>query len=455
MLTLWGQPSRLCDGIHRRAFLRIGMGLGGLTLANVLRGRAAASPEARPRRKSIIFVLLGGGPSHIDMYDLKPNAPAEVRGEFKPIRTNVPGFDMCELFPLQAKIADQLALARSVVFNQASHTLSEVYTGFPPLQEDQDFDATTMPPRPAFGSIVSRLSGGAHDGMPRYVDCSQVANRRRRWRLYAGAAHEPFIRSRGTGDEQLRSLELTHGASLDRLRDRKQLLQSFDSFRRAADSKLDEGRLDPVQARALEMIASGKVREAFDLSKEPDKIRQRYGKGALSSRPGSGPYPYDHEPLLLARRLVEAGVSVVTCEAGAIWDMHADIFPYCRLQLPLLDQVMHALVTDLRDRGLDKDVAIVMLGEFGRTPRVELTGRSHWPQNGFAMFIGGGLRMGQVIGESDAQGAHPKSRRLTCQNILATCYHVLGIDPDQSLTDFAGRPVPLLDDREPIKELVS
>jgi Protein of unknown function (DUF1501) len=454
MLTLWGRPRRFCDGIQRRAFMRIGAGLGGLTLVDMLRGRAQPAPAAK-RPKSIIFLLLGGGPSHIDMYDLKPDARPEVRGEFKPIHTNVPGFDICELFPLQAKIADRPAVARGVVFQQASHTLSEVYTGLPPVEPDQDFDATTMSPRPAFGSIVSRLRGSAPDAMPRYVDCGYMAERRKRWTLYAGAAHEPFVYSRGAADQQLRNLELRQDVGRQRLQDRKQLLQSFDTIRRNIDRHLDQGQMGPLQARALEMITSGKVREAFDLGKEPDKVRQRYGKGSFSSRPGNGPYYYDHEPVLLARRLVEAGVSVVTCDVGAIWDMHADIFPYCRLQLPLLDHLLHNLLTDLHERGLDKDVAVVMLGEFGRTPHIELTGRSHWPQNGFVLFAGGGLRTGQVIGESDAKGAHPKTRRLSCQNVLATCYHVLGIDPEQSLNDLTGRPVPLLDDRAPISELVT
>ena len=252
----------------------------------------------------------------------------------------------------------------------------------------------------------------------------------------------------------MRNLELRQGVGLERLQDRKQLLQSFDKFRRNVDGQLDQGQLDPVQARALEMISSRKVRDAFDLSKEPDKVHQNYRQGSYSVS-GRSTY-YSHEPLLLARRLVEAGVSVVMVSPVCGWDMHAHIFPSFRWQLPPFDQALHSLVTDLRERGLDKDVAIVMLGEFGRTPRVNhLGGRDHWPDNGFVLFAGGGLRMGQVIGESDAHAARPKTRRLSYQNVLATCYHVLGIDPEQKLNDFDGRPQYLLDDREPISELVS
>jgi hypothetical protein len=449
MLRLWGQPRRFCDGINRRDFLGVGLGLGGLGLADVLRARANASSAVKQRPKSIIFIFLGGGPPHTDMYDLKPDAPAEYRGEFKPIRTNVPGFDICEHFPLQAKIADQLAVVRTVAFNPGlpDHSALELFTGHPSLTLDQ------KPQRPAFGSIVSRLCSARGDGMPRYVDC---ANGGKRWSLYAGAAHEPLTYDPLGADRQFWNLELRQGVGLERLQDRKRLLQSLDTLRRDVDRRVDEGRLDPFQARALEMIASGKVREAFDLRKEPDKVRQRYGKGVVAL-PNAN-YHYNHEPLLLARRLVEAGVSVVTVNAGAVWDLHGGIYQALRAQLPTLDQVVHGLVTELRERGLDKDVAIVMMGEMGRTPEVGGTphvGRNHWTPNGFVLFAGGGLRMGQVIGATDAKGGYAKTRPLNYQNVLATCYHILGIDPAQTLTDMAGRPQTLLDDAKPIAELVS
>jgi hypothetical protein len=450
MLTLWGSRQRLCDGVCRRDFLRAGaLGLGGLTLADLLRLRAQAGASPSPR--AVIMVCLAGGPSHIDMYDLKPNAPADFRGEFRPIKTNVPGFDICEHMPRQAKIADKVALVRSVRFVEPmQHELQEVYSGFPKAAR-----------RPAFGSVISRVRGGGDRKMPRYVSLDQYAGDHAEVEnpQYAGAAHRAFL----FGSEGVKSLGLRQGLTADRLGDRWRLTAAFDDLRREVDARGDAGALDAFAAQAVEMITSPRAREAFDLTREPDKVRERYGSKDAKYIYGNDPrptVPWPAEKFLLARRLVEAGVSVVTLRVSP-WDYHGtasgtgNIFVGMRSVLPLLDQSVSALVTDLHERGLDREVAVLVWGEFGRTPRVNnVQGRDHWPNVGFALFAGGGLRTGQVVGETDGKAGEIKSRAVGAQNVLATLYHALGVDPTRTLPDFSGRPVPLLDDPEPIAELV-
>jgi hypothetical protein len=447
MFTLWGPP-RSGANVSRRDFLRVGaLGMGGLTLADLLRLRA--ENPTRPSARAIIMVCLAGGPSHLDMYDLKPEAPADVRGDFKPIRTNVPGFDICELFPRQAQIADKLALVRTVQFVEPmQHELQEVYSGFPKAAR-----------RPAFGSVISRLRPSALP-VPPYVSLDQyhqdhpeVENPH-----YVGAAHRPFL----FGSDGVRSLGLQKGISSERLDDRRRLTAAFDGLRRDVDNRGEVGALDEFAARAAAIVTSPRARAAFDLNQEPDRVRTRYGGGDKYTY-GNDPTPtnvWPAEKFLLARRLVEAGVSVVTLRIGT-WDYHGttsgtgNIFTGLRTQLPLLDRSVHALVSDLHDRGLDKEVAVLVWGEFGRTPRInKVEGRDHWPDTGFALFAGGGLRTGQVVGETDSKAERPRNRPFGAQDVLATIYHTLGIDLTTSLPDFSGRPMRLVDDGKPIDELV-
>ena len=450
MMTLWGAPRRFCDRVHRRDFLRAGaLGLGGLTLADVLRLREARGGTAVGKPRSVIMVCLAGGPSHIDMYDLKPNAPAECRGDFRPIPTNVPGFDICELMPLQTRIADKLALVRTLQFVEPmQHELQECYTGFPKFAK-----------RPCFGSAVSRFGAGGDPLLPRYVSLDEYAGDHTQLEhpRYLGEHHRPMLFS-GRAVQDLKS-----DLPAPRMHDRRSLVRAFDGLRRELDAAGTADAVDAFTARALDMITSPRARDAFDLSKEPERVRARYGPKDAKYIYGNEPTPTVHWPFdkfLMARRLVEAGVSVVTMRIGT-WDYHGktsgtgNIFTGLKSQLPLLDRSIHALVTDLHERGLEDEVAVLVWGEFGRTPRVNnVEGRDHWPDAGFALFAGGGLKVGQVVGETDSRGERPKTRSYGAQNVLGTVYHVLGIDPETSVPDFSGRPMKLLDDGAPIDELV-
>jgi hypothetical protein len=442
MLNVFGHP------LHRRAVLRVGaLGLGGLTLADLLRAEDRAGSDTTAT-KSVIMVYLPGGPSHIDLYDMKPDAPVEIRGEFKHIKTNVPGLDVCELMPLQAKIADTFSVVRG--FHPGGiHDSQMLTTGF-----------RVGTHRPAFGSVVSRLRPNTGTGLPPYVTLVQETNLPFGQNpAYLGPAHKPLAMRNGS----LADLTLPRGVTLDRLDDRKTLLQSFDTMRRAAHARGEGDGADAFTARALEMVSSSRTREAFDLAREPEKVRARYGP-----LPGT-------QQFLLARRLVEAGVRVVTLCGGWVndgrgdspsnlsnWDTHEDNFNRIRMQAPRLDHALYTLLTDLRQRGLDKDVVVVACGEMGRAPRVgkpndggnaNASGRDHW-ETGFAWVAGGGLQTGQVIGATDRDGGRSKGRPYTPQNLLATLYRVLEIDPVTTLADHNGRPQYLLDDREPIAELL-
>lgn len=440
MLDIAGSSHTFCDGISRRRFLKVGAWTaGGLALPDVLRLRAQAKQAGvRTKPKSVIVICLQGGPSHIDLYDMKPNAPAEFRGEYDPMHTNVPGIDICDQMPLQAGIADKFTIVRGVRFIENNHDLSEVYTGLPRLAA-----------RPAFGSIVSRFYPYRTE-MPRYV-----ALRKHHYEdpLYVGAAHRPFW-PRGLGVE---NLELAQDLTLDRLEDRKGLLRALDGVRRRVDEIGDAGGQDTFTEQALNIISSTKVRNAFDISLETPATRELYGDPRATFKYGNYPERWDSHSFLLARRLAEAGVPIVTMSMGS-WDHHGGviaIFPGVRRLLPLLDRSVYALITDIYQRDLQDDIAVMVWGEFGRTPRINRNaGRDHWPQAGFVLFSGGGYRTGQIIGATDSRAEMPRETDINVQNIVATLYHTLGIDPSRELIDHNGRPVPLLDDRDPVRELL-
>jgi hypothetical protein len=445
MLSFFGRSPRFCDGLSRRAFLKVGaMGFGGLTLPHLLRLRAEGAVQSDKKHKAVIMVFLSGGPSHLDSYDMKPDLPSEFRGEFNPIRTNVPGLQICEHMPLQAKMADKLAVLRGVN-TVGNHTGNEFFSGFP--YEQGKKDAKTNEMRPAFGCIVSKLRGG-DSVMSAYVSLHDVESYEPP--VYAGKAHAPFrFHFSARHNEAMDNLRLAPGVSRECLEDRQALLKSFDTLRRDIDATRTLDGLDAFQAKALEIVVSGKVRDAFDLDKEPAKLKEAYGKEQVMHgfTPGT--------LFLQARRLVEAGVSVVGINIPG-WDTHVDNFKVMRQQLPVVDRALCALITDLHERGLEDDVTILMAGEMGRDPRIskEKSGREHWPQAGIAVMAGGGLKTGQVLGASDARGAEVKGKAITPQMMLATLYHTMGIDPCTTIPDLNGRPMYLLEEREKIEELI-
>jgi hypothetical protein len=459
MLTIPDTTSaRPGAGMTRRSFLRVGiLTLGGLSLGDLLRLRAESPSANRPRPKSVIMIHLSGGPSHLDMYDMKPGAPSEYRGEFRPIRTNVSGMEICELMPRQAKIADKFAILRGVQLAHL-HTANEFYSGYP-WQEDPRASVPGEARRPALGSVVSRLRGG-DASIPPYVSLNNRADWERAY--YLGGQHEPFRVGGNGAPEALNNLSRNRGVSAGRLEGRVDLLRSFDTLRRDLDSRGAMTGLDAFQSRALQIVASGKVRAAFDLGREPDRVRTRYGDRPFQVRNQECNVVKHHEvahpgtALLQARRLVEAGVSVVTV-AFHDWDTHRYNFSTLRQLLPPLDQAVTALVTDLDERGLLGDVVVLMGGEFGRTPRIgDVTpdGRSHWPDAGFLWVAGGGLKTGQVIGATDARGEKPVATPIRMQNVMTTLYRLLDIDPATTFTDYNGRPQYVLEDREPVAALL-
>jgi uncharacterized protein (DUF1501 family) len=455
MLTFFNGKSgggRFCDGVSRRSFLKLGaLGFGGLALSDLMRLRAIGAVNLKRRPKSVIMICLGGGPSQLDTYDMKPDAPAEFRGEFNPIRSNVPGMQMCELLPKQARIADKFSVLRSATWTEPDHQRIEIFTGF----------GKKAPRRPSFGSLVSRMyAGGARDeSLPRFVSLSSEYNQElseAEEPVYAGGKHRAFIpRSAG-----LASLSLDKKMDLSRVNNRRDLLAGLDHIRRDVDAAGAMGAMDAYQAQAYDLITSGRARKAFDVTDEPAAAVERYKAAGAEFKYLGNKAQWDWQAFLRARRLVEAGVPFVSLQVG-LWDHHCNgagngtIFEGYRTLLPCYDASMAALITDLHERGLSEDVCVVAWGEFGRTPRVNPTGgRDHWPGAGCVLFAGGGLRMGQYAGATDARAAAPVTRPYGPQNILATLYHVLGIDPSATIPDNGGRPTYLLDDRDVVAELV-
>ncbi len=438
--------------ISRRDLLQAGsLAMSSLGLANLLQLRAEAKPaQPRRRQKSVIMIHLLGGPSHMDMYDMKPNAPAEYRGEFLPTPSNVSGIDMCELMPRQARIADKLAIVRGIRFCGA-HDVYQLLSGY--RERPVTTGKVGATPRPAFGAVVSKLLGEQVRSIPPYASLGDL-------RLlsgyddvetpaYLGPAYGPF-RVDGPGQKNL----TLNGITPERLQDRKSILRNLDRARRQVDAAYESvSAADQFTSQALEILTSTRTRDAFDISQEPKSVRESYG---------------GYDDFLLARRLVEAGVPVVTLPArfpvrvtGAPdpggWDTHAYNFKLLREKLPRYDHAVAALINDLSDRGRLDDTAIVIWGEFGRQPKVgNVTpdGRGHWPAAGFALLAGGGMKTGQIVGETDPRGERSTGRPLSPSNVLATLYEVLGINLSQTLPDHSGRPQYLLEDREPIRELL-
>ncbi|MFO0954650.1 MAG: DUF1501 domain-containing protein [Isosphaeraceae bacterium] len=450
-----------CRGpIARREFLRLGaLALGGMSLSEMLAARAAQAGRSAPPERSVILFWMWGGPSQLETYDLKPNAPSEYRGPFRPIATKVPGLDVCELFPLQAKLGDKVSLVRSLHHTMSAHNDGsiELLTGKTPARPDPT--STARSDHPDFGMVASKLLGPREDGLPRYVGVPRVPFMTQP--TYLGVSHAGMA----TGDPSAAgfkppNLSLSGGMNGQRLDDRRGLLLQFDQLRRDIDR---EGRIagqDEFRASALQMLTNPKVADAFDIGREDPRLRDKYGRHLWG------------QSCLLARRLAEAGSNVITIDALAptlsdryfSWDDHInpitrwDMADAMRYRAPFMDQAISALIEDVYDRGLDREILIVAVGEFGRTPRLVqssgLIGRDHWPDAQSALISGGGLRMGQVVGATNSRGEFPAERPLSPQDLLATIYRHLGIETGVAFRDFNGRPFPVLAGGEPIRELV-
>lgn len=431
----------MLDFIGRRSFLQVGtLALGGMTLPGLLRLRQAGAQSPTGRKKSVILVWQAGGPSHIDMYDLKPDAPAEVRGEFRPIDSNVPGIRIGEHLPKQAKVMDKLAILRSACHTNAGHGMGSQWmlTGYQPTIEVNDNIY------PSTGSVVAKMNGPNEPGLPAYVNLPRGLSLGKA--AYLGASYNPFAPDNDPNNDgfQVRNLKLPGRVPADRLSRRKNLLNSLDGVRRDIDTKGDLYGLDTFYREGLEMVTDPKAQRAFDVAKEPIKLRDMYGRNDLG------------QCCLLARRLVESGVTFVTVQAGGGWDTHGDNFKQLKASLlPKFDQALAALVTDLCERGLQDDVLVMAMGEFGRTPKINSgAGRDHWPGAMSVVYAGGGLRMGQAIGTTNALAEYPTSKPASPGCVLSTMYHVLGIDHKHVFYDDAKRPMPILNEGEPIKELI-
>jgi len=452
MLSILGSKYQHCDGVSRRSFLQIGgLAMGGLSLPQLLRAEAAA--KVGSSHKAVIMVFLSGGPPHQDMWDIKSDAPTQIRGEFNPISTRVPGIQICELFPQLAQRMDRLIPIRSMVGSVGRHSAFQCLTGNASLRQ---------PPGgwPSLGSVVSRLKGQVNYHAPAFVSLNtkmKVAT----WADpgqagIAGIAHAPF-KPNADGKDDL----VLKAVSLKNLNDRTKLMQQLDRMRRDIDTSGAMEGLDAYHQQALGILSSSKLAEALDLEREDPKLRDRYGRGSNEPAGYGDAGPLQNDYFLAARRLVEAGVRVVTLAYGR-WDWHGKphgtTFENSREHMPMLDRGLSTLLDDLRDRGMQDDVSVIVWGEFGRTPRINPNGgRDHWPRVSCALLAGGGMRTGQVIGSTDRLGEGAKDRPVHFQEVFATLYHQMGIDTNRTtIADLNGRPRYLVDHNlyQPMPEVV-
>jgi hypothetical protein len=430
MLTLLASHGGTqCDGTSRRDFLKVGaLGLGGLTLPTLLKARAE-SGSLSPKT-SIVWLWLAGGPSQIETFDPKPDAPSEIRSTTGAVNTKLAGVQIGGTFERMAAHADKFAFVRSFAHSNSGHGGGThwVMTGYdhPPV------DNGGAPNHPGFGSILSRYRGATGaNGLPTYVRFRDILADGPSW---LGQPYAPFDLAGKSRDN------MTLRGSLDQLDDRRGLLQAFDTARRDTDQTGAMHGIDAFESQAFDLVL-GKAKEAFDVSREEPKLRDRYG-------PGIG------ERMLLARRLCESGVGFVTIHYGG-WDMHGSVQRGFREQGPALDRAVASFVEDLAERGMDKDVLLVITGEFGRTPKLNTAaGRDHWAPLSTLALAGGGLKMGQVVGESSARAEAPKSRPVSPQDLMATLFHVLGVPADLCYKDQTGRPTPMINGGKAIGELL-
>lgn len=438
MWTLHGSRAAYCDRM-RRNLMQVGLfSAAGLTLTDLLRANPTSAKAGKAQPRSAIHIFLAGGPSHYETFDPKPDAPLEIRGPYNPISTNVPGINICETLPALAKIADKYSLIRSCCHDNTGHGGGQRYvtTGYKSasLEDELPHDY------PHVGSWVSKTRGGVQNGMPTYL---QMGGSGEKDPAFLGPACAPFS-VYSTGKPV--GLELNPTVKVERLENRRQLLKQLDTLRRHAESGRKMDALDTLEQQAYEMLTSTAAREAFELSKEPAEVRERYG---------------NHDSgrcCLLARRFIEAGAGFVSIRMGS-WDHHGNAGGTITSGMdehgPPMDQAVSTLIRDLHDRGLSEQVLVLVWGEFGRTPRINsFFGRDHWPGAMSVLVAGGGLNMGQVIGATSQKGEHPVDRALSPADVLATVYRQLGVETTRVYHNSAGRPVPILSHGEPITELL-
>jgi len=456
MLSILGRSNRrsgFCDGMSRRGFLQIGgAALGGLSLSQLLALETQAG--LGKSNKSIINIYLPGGPSHLDMWDLKPNAPSEIRGEFKPISTNVPGMEICELFPKLATMADKYTIIRSLCDSDGAHDGYQCMTG------RKKSDRGPSEGWPTAGAWVSRLGGATNPAIPANMAMMYTTGNKTWGEPYGagflGAKHNAFNTVGRKAREKSDNMVL-NGITLERLRDRDQLRRALDQFRRETDVMMRMESVENNLEQAIGILTDSKLGDALDLSKEDPQIVARYGKSDTAFQRDGAPRMVEN--FCLARRLVEAGARYVALNYSR-WDWHGGDgmnYPMSREEFPLLDGALSALITDLHERGLDKDVSVVVWGEFGRTPKINKNNsRDHWPQANACIVAGGGMRHGQVIGATNKYGEEPVDRPVKFQEVFATLYNNLGLDAHRDrLFDGSGTPrYPTDSDIEPIRELL-
>jgi hypothetical protein len=453
-----GTTRRYCDGMNRRSFLQLGVaGMASVALPQLLRAREESAAKASSAKgTSVILIWLDGGPSHMDLYDLKPDAPAEYRGIWKPIHTRVPGFDIGELFPKQARVTDKFSIVRSLHHDTGDH-----FAGGHRMLTAKDMGvsgANTEPKFPGIGAIVSQQVGARQQGVPAYVAVPHASSIGINPGYFGAHMLGTHLNPFQTGGDpnapnfSVQNLNLAQGLSLPRLEDRRSLVRHFDTARRELDALPEAQAMDRFAREAFEFVSGPAARRAFDINTEDPKLRDRYGRHNWG------------QSTLLARRLVEAGSTFVTVHFGG-WDHHWDLKAGMENYLPIVDSAVATLFEDLSERSLLQRTLVVLCGEFSRTPKMNdggnggapmskgTPGRDHWGDSMFCLLGGGGVQGGRVFGSTDKLGTRPHTQPVVPANIHATIYEVLGIDPKLQLLDPSGRPVSVLDDPTPISDL--
>lgn len=453
-----GHTGRYCDGLSRRSFVQVGVaGMATAGLSQVLQAQDEAAAAGQGKKNtSVILLWLDGGPGHMDMYDMKPEAPPEYRGIWSPINTNVPGMQVTELYPLQAKCADKFSVVRSLHHNNGDHFSGGHWMLTGKLSGVNGLNNASR--SPFFGSMATAVTGPRRPGMPPNVAVPYAMSIGLRPGYfggnYIGPQHNPFETEGDPNAEnfQVQNLAMGGGMTVSRLEDRRSLLANFDSMRRDTDRTKRYEAMDKFERQAYDLVTSSQAREAFDISKEKPELRERYGRHSWG------------QSTLLARRLVEAGTTFVTVHFGG-WDHHWDLQGGYNNYLPKIDQLVSALFSDLSERGLYDQVLVVLMGEFSRTPRMNdggnggapgsmgTPGRDHWGNSMFCLMGGGGVKGGRLIGSTDRLGESPKDQPLRPGDIHHTIYHVLGVNPETAFLDLSGRPTAAIDHGAVIKEL--